>query len=51
MTATALRKGDVDRLIAEIERYLAAVDAFRGEGCHITWEPSLPAGPERRKTQ
>jgi hypothetical protein len=34
---TALRPGDVDRLLAEIERYLAAVDLFRREGCKIGW--------------
>jgi hypothetical protein len=36
---------DVERLLAEIERYLRAVDAFRDEGCDITWArtPSVPA--------
>jgi hypothetical protein len=30
---------DVDRLIAEIQRYLAAVDAFRSAGCVLRWRP------------
>jgi hypothetical protein len=25
------------RLMAEIERYLLAVDAFRAEGCALSW--------------
>jgi hypothetical protein len=37
---TPLRPDDVDRLLAEIERYLRAVDAFRSEGCDITWAPT-----------
>jgi hypothetical protein len=28
---------DLERLLAEIQRYLHAVDAFRGEGCEIHW--------------
>jgi hypothetical protein len=28
---------DVDRLIGEIQRYLAAVDAFRSAGCALRW--------------
>jgi hypothetical protein len=27
------------QLISEIERYLAAVDAFRSEGCEPQWRP------------
>ena len=29
----------VDRLLREIRRYLAAVDAFRAAGCEPAWEP------------
>jgi hypothetical protein len=28
---------DVELLIAEIKRYLAAVDAFRAAGCRVAW--------------
>ena len=30
-------KPAVDRLLDEIRRYLAAVDAFRREGCEPRW--------------
>ena len=29
----------VEALMSEIERYLAAVDAFRAEGCNPRWRP------------
>jgi hypothetical protein len=34
---------DVESLIAEIQRYLAAVDAFRAAGCRVAWlrEPRM----------
>jgi hypothetical protein len=34
---------DVEALIAEIQRYLAAVDAFRAAGCRLRWrrEPAV----------
>ena len=37
---------DIAALIEEIERYLAAVDAFRAAGCGPTWrpDPSVPGG-------
>jgi hypothetical protein len=28
---------DVEALVAEIQRYLAAVDAFRAAGCRVRW--------------
>lgn len=36
---------DVESLIAEIQRYLAAVDAFRAAGCRLCWrrEPRMNA--------
>jgi hypothetical protein len=36
-----------DRLAVEVERYLAAVEAFRTEGCQPVWraEPSGQAPP------
>jgi hypothetical protein len=39
-------------LIAEIERYLAAVEVFRAEGCRLVWReeeaaPSRPAQEPR----
>jgi hypothetical protein len=30
---------DIAALIEEIQRYLAAVDAFRAAGCEPTWLP------------
>lgn len=35
-------KNDIDiaALIEEIQRYLAAVDAFRHAGCEPTWQPT-----------
>lgn len=37
--------GETDRLIEEIDRYLAAVDLFRALECEPTWrlEPSPPS--------
>ena len=35
------RTEDEDSLVQEIERYLAAVDAFRAEDCEPTWIPEL----------
>ena len=36
---------DIEALIAEIQRYLAAVDAFRAAGCRLRWrhEPRMSA--------
>ena len=31
---------DIAALIEEIRRYLAAVDAYRAEGCEPTWQAS-----------
>jgi hypothetical protein len=37
---------DIAALMEEIERYLAAVDAFRAAGCRPTWrtDPAVPGG-------
>jgi hypothetical protein len=32
-------------LITEVQRYLAAVDAFRAEGCHPHWLAEAAIGP------
>ena len=40
---------DITALIEEIERYLAAVDAFRAAGSRPTWRPD-PAAPGGRNT-
>jgi hypothetical protein len=34
---------DIEVLIEEIERYLAAVDAFRQAGCRLSWIRERPA--------
>lgn len=41
---------DITALVEEIERYLAAVDAFRVAGCEPTWRADSPAlaGKEAR---
>lgn len=41
MTSTADKEAelsDLSGLYAEIERYLAAVDLFRREGCTLRWQ-------------
>ena len=35
--------GELDPLTVEIERYLAAVDAFRALGSEPTWRPEQPS--------
>src|SRR3972149_6212186 len=59
-TAYEATQVDADELVAEIERYLAAVETFRAEGCEPTWAAvealsgswrlewlgAAPAGPE-----
>jgi hypothetical protein len=40
---------DIAALVDEIQRYLAAVDAFRAAGCRPTWRTD-PAVPEGRNT-
>ena len=35
--ATELTRTDVEGLIAEVERYLAAIDTFRAAGCEPHW--------------
>lgn len=39
--------GSLDALIAEIEAYLSAVDAFRREGCEPRWQLEPTHGSER----
>ena len=39
---------DIAALIEEIERYLAAVDAFRAAGCLPEWRPDPEAAPAGR---
>ena len=36
-TAYEATQVDADELVDEIERYLAAVETFRAEGCEPTW--------------
>jgi hypothetical protein len=40
---------DIAALVDEIQRYLAAVDAFRAARCRPTWRTD-PAVPEGRNT-
>ena len=39
--AVVLQQGDTQKLIEEIDRYLAAVDLFRSESCEPTWRPEI----------
>lgn len=39
---------DIAALIEEIQRYLAAVDAFRAAGCLPRWRPDPESAPEGR---
>jgi hypothetical protein len=50
MTIETPLNSDVRELMDEIQRYLAAVDAFRAEGRAPCWEPESrePAAPQRR---
>jgi hypothetical protein len=41
---TKSRKQDREELIREIERYLAAVEAFRVEGCEPRWRAEHDGG-------
>ena len=43
-----LKRGDAATLREEVERYLAAVDAFRAEGCELDWRPEPTARLRRR---
>jgi hypothetical protein len=52
MTSQATRESDGATLVAEIERYLAAVETFRTEGREPTWlaeTTSHPAAVSRRR--
>jgi hypothetical protein len=33
---------DIEALVREIQRYLAAVDAFRAAGCELRWRRERP---------
>jgi hypothetical protein len=49
MTTQAPTRIDVQLLLCEARRYLAAVDAFREEGREPTWHAEGdPAPPKRR---
>jgi hypothetical protein len=37
-----VRARDIERLMREIDRYLAAVDSFREAGCRLRWGPERP---------
>lgn len=39
---------EMDLLLDEVGRYLAAVDVFRAEGAVPHWLPEAPARPKRR---
>jgi hypothetical protein len=47
---TSLIETEIDRLLAEIQRYLAVVDALRSEGIEPSWTPELAPRPKRRRT-
>jgi hypothetical protein len=37
-----LSQKDIRQLLREVEHYLAAVDAFRSEGCEPAWQADPP---------
>ena len=39
--AVMFHQSDTQKLLEEIDRYLAAVDLFRAENCEPTWRPEL----------
>ena len=41
--AVVFQQDDTQKLIEEIDRYLAAVDLFRSESCEPTWRPEIHA--------
>lgn len=44
-----LKRCDVATLLTEVERYLAAVDAFRSEGREVEWRPERPVRRRRSR--
>jgi hypothetical protein len=36
-----MKSSDIEKLIAEIARYLETVEIFRAERCEPTWRPEL----------
>ena len=46
MTTEAPTRAELQQLLLEARRYLAAVDAFRSEGCEPAW--LVEREPERR---
>jgi hypothetical protein len=50
MTTVVLTGTDAQLLVREAIRYLAAVEAFRAEGCEPSWQgEDEPAPPKRRR--
>lgn len=43
-----MQYSSTSHLIAEIERYLALVDAYRAHGCEPHWQPEPGARKRRR---
>ncbi len=51
MTTDAPSRRDVQLLLGEARRYLAAVETFRAEGCEPAWRPERePAPTKKRRT-
>jgi hypothetical protein len=49
MTTQAPTRRDVQILLREARRYLAAVDEFRAEGCQPNWRPEREPAPSLRR--
>jgi hypothetical protein len=49
MTNEAPTRRDVQILLTEARRYLAAVEAFRAESCEPTWRPEREPAVRRRR--
>ena len=49
MTTQGPTRRDVQLLLGEARRYLAAVDTFRAEGCELSWRPEPGTAPPKKR--
>lgn len=50
MTTEAPTRAELQQLLREARRYLAAVDAFRSEGCEPAWLVERDPKPQAERT-
>jgi len=52
MTTEAPTRREVQLLLREARRYLAAINTFRAEGCELSWRPEPgSASPKKRRAR